>query len=117
MENLYWVSLAASVIALLFVLLQSKKVLAFPEGNELMQKISKAIRTGSSAFLRRQYKTVGIFFACMFAVLGVMAYFNYLTWYVPFAFITGGFFSGLSGFIGMSIATRANCRTAAAACS
>ncbi|MFB0921628.1 MAG: sodium-translocating pyrophosphatase [Oscillospiraceae bacterium] len=115
MENLYWVSLAASVIALLFVLLQSKKVLAFPEGNELMQKISKAVRTGASAFLNRQYKTVGIFFACMFVVLSVMAYFNFLTWYVPFAFITGGFFSGLSGFIGMSIATRANCRTAAAA--
>ncbi len=115
MENLYWVSLAASVIALLFVLLQSKKVLAFPEGNELMQKISKAIRTGASAFLKRQYRTVGIFFACMFVVLGVMAYFHFLTWYVPFAFITGGFFSGLSGFIGMSIATRANCRTAAAA--
>jgi K(+)-stimulated pyrophosphate-energized sodium pump len=115
MENLYWVSLAASVIALLFVLLQSKKVLAFPEGNELMQKISKAIRTGASAFLRRQYKTVAIFFACLFVILSIMAAFNLLTWYVPFAFITGGFFSGLSGFIGMRIATRANSRTAAAA--
>ena len=115
MENLYWVSLAASVIALLFVWLQSKKVLAFSEGNELMKKISLAVRTGASAFLRRQYRTVTIFFLCMFAVLSIMAYFKFLTWYVPFAFITGGFFSGLSGFIGMSIATRANCRTAAAA--
>jgi K(+)-stimulated pyrophosphate-energized sodium pump len=115
MENLYWVSLAASVIALLFALLQSKKVLAFSEGNELMQKISRAVRTGASAFLKRQYRTVTIFFGCMFVVLCVMAYLKLLTWYVPFAFITGGFFSGLSGFIGMSIATRANDRTAAAA--
>jgi len=115
MENLYWVSLAASVIALLFVLLQSKKVLAFSEGSELMKKISLAVRSGASAFLRRQYRTVAIFFGFMFIVLSIMAYFKLLTWYVPFAFITGGFFSGLSGFIGMSIATRANCRTAAAA--
>ncbi len=115
MENLYWVSFAASVIALIFVLIQSKKVLAFPEGNELMQKISRAIRTGASAFLRRQYKTVSIFFIILFVILCVMAAFDLLTWYVPFAFITGGFFSALSGFIGMRIATRANCRTAAAA--
>jgi K(+)-stimulated pyrophosphate-energized sodium pump len=115
LENLYWVSLAAAVIALIFVALQAKKVLAFSEGSELMQKISKAIRTGANAFLKRQYKTVAIFFAFMFVVLCIMAVFKLLTWYVPFAFITGGFFSGLSGFIGMSIATRANNRTAAAA--
>jgi len=115
MENLYWVSFAASVIALLFVLIQSKKVLAFSEGNELMQKISKAIRTGASAFLRRQYRTVAVFFVCLFVILSIMAAFKLLTWYVPFAFVTGGFFSGLSGFIGMRIATQANNRTAAAA--
>jgi K(+)-stimulated pyrophosphate-energized sodium pump len=115
MEDLYLVSLAASVIALIFVLIQAKKVLAFSEGNELMQKISKAIRTGAAAFLKRQYKTVLVFFVCLFIVLCAMAMFDLLTWYVPFAFISGGFFSGLSGFVGMSIATRANARTAAAA--
>ena len=115
MDNLFLISLAASIIALIFVLLQSKRVLAFSEGNELMQKISKAVRTGASAFLRRQYKTVVVFFACLFVVLCVMAVFNLVTWFVPFAFVTGGFFSGLSGFIGMKIATHANARTAAAA--
>ena len=115
MENLYCVSLAASVIALIFAWLQSKKVLAFSEGTPLMQKISRAIRTGASAFLKRQYRTVAIFFACMFVVLCGMAAAGFVTWFVPFAFVTGGFFSGLSGFIGMTIATRANCRTAAAA--
>ena len=73
MENLYCVSLAASVIALIFAWLQSKKVLAFSEGTPLMQKISRAIRTGASAFLKRQYRTVAVFFACMFVVLCGMA--------------------------------------------
>ena len=113
MNDLYLVSLAASVTALVFAWVQSKKVLAFSEGTPLMQKISLAIRTGASAFLKRQYRTVGIFFACMFVVLCGMAAAGFVTWFVPFAFVTGGFFSGLSGFIGMTIATRANCRTAA----
>ncbi len=115
MENLYWVSFAAAVIALLFAFIQAKKVLASDEGTERMAKISSYVRTGAQAYLKRQYKIIGVFFICMFVVLSVMAAFDKLTWFVPFAFVTGGFFSGLSGFIGMSIATRANARTAAAA--
>ena len=101
-----------SVIALLFALLTAKKVLKFEEGTPLMQKISASIREGANAYLKRQYTIVAIFFACMFVVLCIMAATGLLTWFVPFAFITGGFFSGLSGFIGMRIATKANCRTA-----
>ena len=97
MNDLYLVSLAASITALVFAWLQSKKVLAFSEGTPLMQKISRAIRTGASAFLKRQYRTVAIFFACMFAVLCGMAAAGFVTWFVPFAFVTGGFFSGLFG--------------------
>ncbi len=115
MENLYWLSLAAAVIALLFALIQSRRVLKCSEGTERMAQISRFVRTGAQAYLKRQYKVVGIFFICMFVVLAVMAVFKKLTWFVPFAFITGGFFSALSGFIGMSIATRANARTANAA--
>ena len=101
-----------SVIALLFAATMAKKVLSFDKGNELMQKISASIRTGANAYLKRQYRIVGIFFAVMFVVLCGMAALKFLTWFVPFAFVTGGFFSGLSGFIGMKIATAANCRTA-----
>ena len=101
-----------SVIALLFALFTGKKVLHFSEGTPLMQKISKSIRKGANAYLRRQYTVVGIFFACMIVVLCIMAACGLLTWFVPFAFLTGGFFSGLSGFVGMKIATAANCRTA-----
>ena len=115
LDNLWLVSLIASIIALVFVALQAKKVLAEDEGTDLMKRISQNVRKGAGAFLRRQYKTVGIFFACMVVIICVMAALNLLTWYVPFAFLTGGLFSGLSGFIGMKIATNSNARTAAAA--
>ncbi len=115
LENLWLVSLIASVIALVFVGCQAKKVLAEDEGTDLMKRISLNVRKGAGAFLRRQYKTVGIFFACMVVIICVMAALGLLTWYVPFAFLTGGLFSGLSGFIGMKIATNSNARTTAAA--
>ena len=101
-----------SIIALLFALITGKRVLSYEEGTPLMSKISRSIREGANAYLRRQYTVVGIFFACMVVVLCVMAGCKLLSWFVPFAFLTGGFFSGLSGFVGMRIATKANCRTA-----
>lgn len=103
---------AGAILALLFALFTAKKVLKFSEGNQLMQKISSSIKKGADAYLKRQYKIVIIFFVVMFLVLSVMAIFKLLTPYVPFAFITGGFFSALSGFIGMKIATASNARTA-----
>ena len=103
-----------SLAALLFAFIVSRKVLKFPEGNELMKKISASVRTGANAYLKRQYSVVGVFFAGMFVLLCVLACFGFLTWFVPFAFVTGGFFSGLSGFIGMKIATLSNARTAEA---
>ncbi len=101
-----------ALLALVFALLTAKKVLKFSEGTDKMKKISQSIRDGANAYLKRQYAIVIIFFAVLFVVLGVMAIFGLLTPYVPFAFITGGFFSALSGFIGMKIATLSNARTA-----
>ena len=103
---------SASLIALLFALLKAKKVLKFDEGNDLMKKISQSVRKGANAYLSRQYRIVIVFFAVIFVILGAMAIMKLLTPYVPFAFLTGGFFSGLSGFIGMKIATASNARTA-----
>ena len=105
-------TLAAAVIAILFAVFTARSVMKFSEGNDLMKKISASIRKGANAYLKRQYIIVGIFFAVMFVLLGVMAVFGLLTPYVPFAFLTGGFFSGFSGFIGMKIATSSNARTA-----
>ena len=111
-KYLVLLTFVGSVLALLFALFTAKKVLKFSEGTEKMQKISQSIRKGANAYLKRQYTVVSIFFGGMFLILCGMALAGLLTWYVPFAFITGGFFSGLSGFVGMKIATLSNARTA-----
>ena len=105
-------SIVGASLGLVFALLMARKVLSFSEGTDKMIKISASIRQGANAYLGRQYKVVGVFFAIMFVVLGVMALLKMLTPFVPFAFLSGGFFSGLSGFVGMKIATAANARTA-----
>ena len=105
-------TLACALIALAFAAITARRVMKFSEGNDLMRKISSSIRKGANAYLKRQYMIVAIFFAVMFVLLSVMAVFGLLTPYVPFAFITGGFFSAFSGFIGMKIATYSNARTA-----
>ncbi|MCX7614374.1 MAG: sodium-translocating pyrophosphatase [Clostridiales bacterium] len=113
-----WITLlapVASFAALLFAYSLARKVIRHSEGNELMKKISGAIRKGANAYLKRQYSGIAIFFAVMVVVLIILAAFGKLPPFTPFAFLTGGFFSGLSGFIGMKIATAANSRTANAA--
>ena len=111
-DNIVIFTFVGAFAALIFALLTAKSVLKAPEGTPLMQKISASIKRGAKAYLKRQYTVVSVFFAVMFVILCVMAATKLLTWYVPFAFLTGGFFSGLSGFIGMSIATSSNARTA-----
>lgn len=104
--------LLCAILALVYSCIQFFNVKRKPEGTEEMAKISLKIRKGAMAYLKRQYKTVGIFFAVMFVILSVLAFKGMLSVFVPFAFLTGGFFSGLSGFVGMKIATYANSRTA-----
>ena len=101
-----------SAAALIFAVITAKRVLRFPEGTDTMKKISAWVKSGANAYLKRQYFVVAVFFAAMFVILLVMALCKLLTIYVPFAFVTGGFFSALSGFIGMKIATASNTRTA-----
>ena len=107
--------LAAAIISLLFASYKFFWVKKASEGTEQMANIASKIRAGAMAYLKRQYKTVSIFFICLLVILCIMAGAGLLTWFVPFAFLSGGFFSGLSGFIGMKIATYANSRTANAA--
>ena len=107
-----WFTIVGSVIALAFAFIMAKRVMKFSEGTDKMKKIAESIRKGANAYLKRQYTIVAVFFGGMFLILGVMALCELLTPYVPFAFLTGGFFSGLSGFIGMKIATASNARTA-----
>lgn len=104
-----------SALALVFAFYLSRVVMGHSEGTPDMIKIASAVRKGARAYLKRQYTGVAMFFAVMFVLLLVLASQGYLTYFVPFAFLTGGFFSALAGFIGMTIATNASGRTAFAA--
>ena len=115
MELMYPVVIAA-VAALLFALVMAVRVLRCDRGEEEIRRISGIIGRAASAFLRRQYAVIAIFFVIVSAVLLVMNLcFGKGNIYTPFAFISGGFFSALSGYIGMKIATASNGRTVVAA--
>ncbi|HOL52398.1 MAG TPA: sodium-translocating pyrophosphatase [Bacillota bacterium] len=105
----------SAAIALVVAAGLSASIKRKDEGTEKMRQISEAIREGASAYLRRQYRGVILFFAVMFGVLCMLAAMDFLNWFTPFAFLSGGFFSGLAGYIGMRTATQANARTAHAA--
>jgi len=104
-----------SIAALSFAAYLAFSILKKDEGNDKMKEIAQAVRVGAKAYLKRQYIGVSIFFAVVFCILLALAFKGYLVMFVPFAFLTGGLFSGLSGFIGMTIATQSSNRTAAAA--
>ncbi len=117
-ENLFWIGFVGAIIALLFAWVQSRKVLKFSEGTDLMKKIAASIRDGANAYLKRQYSTVAKVFVVVFIVLLIIAFGSggaMLSKFTPFAFVTGGIWSMLAGFVGMKIATLSNARTAQAA--
>jgi K(+)-stimulated pyrophosphate-energized sodium pump len=117
-ENFFWVGLVGAVVALIFAWVQRKNVLKFSEGTDLMQKIAASIREGANAYLKRQYSTVAKVFLVVFVLLLIIAFASngeMLSKFTPFAFVTGGIWSMLAGFIGMKIATQSNARTAQAA--
>lgn len=114
MEYAVLIAPCAALLALGFALFFTRKVLKMPESEET-RGVAAVIRRGANAFLKRQYIVVAVFFACMFFVLGALALAGLVNVFLPFAFLTGGIFSGLSGFLGMKIATAANSRTATAA--
>ena len=115
---MFWIGLIGALIALSFAWVQRGKVMRASEGDEKMVKIAAAIRSGANAYLKRQYTTVGKVFVVVFILLLAIAFLSggtMLSRITPFAFVTGGVFSMLAGFIGMKIATNANARTANAA--
>ncbi|MCI9608821.1 MAG: sodium-translocating pyrophosphatase [Oscillibacter sp.] len=118
MENLFWIGFIGALVAGVFAIIQAKKVLSYSEGSEKMRKIAENIRAGANAYLRQQYTTVFKVFIVVFVILLVLAFATggkMLSKFTPFAFVTGGIFSMLAGFIGMKIATNSNARTAQAA--
>ena len=118
MENYMWIGFIGAVLALVFALAQRKKVLGYSEGDPAMEKIAANIRKGANAYLKHQYTTVAKVFVVVFVILLIIAFASHgemLSKFTPFAFLTGGIWSMLAGFIGMKIATSANARTAWAA--
>ncbi|MHC4778727.1 MAG: sodium-translocating pyrophosphatase [Planctomycetota bacterium] len=108
----WWIAPVGSILALLFAFIFFKSLMAQPGGDEKMVEIATAVKDGAMAYLSRQYKVVFVFFIVTSLILAVMAFgFGLQSGFVPFAFFTGGFFSGLAGFFGMYTATRASNRT------
>ncbi len=116
MTNLFYLVPAAAVIALAFAWLFFRQMMKESEGTVTMKEIALYVRKGAMAYLKQQYKVVTIVFVILALFFAVLAYgFGVQNPWVPFAFLTGGFFSGLAGFIGMKTATYASARTANAA--
>ena len=115
MNWVIYLVLAASVLALSFAYYFFRSMMKEDEGTDLMKKIASHVRRGAMAYLKQQYKVVIIVFIVLALVFGVMSIFGLQNGWVWFAFLTGGFFSGLAGFFGMKTATYASARTANAA--
>ena len=113
MNSLFYIVPAAAIVALFFAWLFFHQMMKESEGTVTMKEIAQYVRDGAMAYLKQQYKVVTIVFVILALFFSVLAYgFHIQNPWVPFAFLTGGFFSGLAGFIGMKTATYASARTA-----
>ena len=113
MTYLFYLVPAAAVLALLFAWIFFRQMMKESEGTPTMKEIAQYVREGAMAYLKQQYKVVVIVFIVLAALFAILAYgFGVQNPWVPFAFLTGGFFSGLAGFVGMKTATYASARTA-----
>ncbi|MCT4648390.1 MAG: sodium/proton-translocating pyrophosphatase, partial [Carboxylicivirga sp.] len=112
MDSIFWFIPFASVLALVFAWIFFKSMMKESEGTDKMKEIAQHVRDGAMAYLSRQYKVVSIVFLVLLVILTILAFIGVQNPFVPIAFLTGGFFSGLCGFLGMKTATFASGRTA-----
>jgi K(+)-stimulated pyrophosphate-energized sodium pump len=111
-SSLFWIAPVSAVLALLFAWIFYHQMVKAPAGNERMQEIAGYVREGAMAYLKRQYTVVTKIFLVLVVLLTILAYMGVQNPFVPVAFLTGGFFSGLCGYLGMKTATNASSRTA-----
>jgi K(+)-stimulated pyrophosphate-energized sodium pump len=110
--SIFYIAPVGALIALVFAWIFYNSMMKSSEGTDLMAEIASHVREGAYAYLYRQYKVVAVVFAILFVILTVLSYLGIQNPFVPLAFLTGGFFSGLCGFLGMKTATNASARTA-----
>ena len=114
--SIFWIIPLASILALVFAWIFFRQMMRESEGTDAMRRIASFVREGAMSYLKQQYKVVAMVFAVLVILFAIMAYvFHVQNEWVPIAFLTGGFFSGLAGFLGMKTATYASARTANAA--
>ncbi len=106
---MWWIAPIGSLLALFFAVYFYKKVMSAPAGNEKMVEIAHYVREGAYAYLFRQYRVVAMVFLVLSIIFAVLAYFKVQNPFVPIAFLTGGFFSGLCGFLGMKTSRFTGC--------
>ncbi len=111
-KKLWLIAPISAIIALLFAIFFYGKMMAASEGTDRMKEIAQYVRDGALAYLKAQYIVVGKVFVVLLIIFTVLAIFGIQNPFVPIAFLTGGFFSGLCGFLGMKTATNASARTA-----
>ena len=112
MSNFLLFAIISSVVAIVYGLLLAKSILKKSPGNARMQEIAKAIQEGASAYLNKQYKTIGLIAVVLFLIIGFIPK---LGWTMALGFLVGAVFSALAGYIGMNVSVRANVRTTEAA--
>ncbi|MCA9400991.1 MAG: sodium-translocating pyrophosphatase [Candidatus Omnitrophica bacterium] len=112
MEGLFFIVPICALLAIGFAIYLSFSIAKEDEGTDRMKEIAQAVREGAGAYLQKQYKVSGMFFIGVFILLLFLAWKGFMNQFVPYAFLTGGFLSGLSGFCGMKTATAASARTA-----
>jgi K(+)-stimulated pyrophosphate-energized sodium pump len=108
----WWIAPLSSAAALVFAYIFYKQMIGAPKGNETMEEIASYVREGAYTYLFKQYSVVALAFVVLSVIFGALAYFGIQNPFVPVAFLTGGFFSGLTGFLGLKTATNASSRTA-----
>jgi len=111
-SSLFWIAPVSAALALLFAWIFYHQMVKAPAGNERMQEIAGFVSEGAMAYLKRQYTVVTKIFLILVVLLTILAYMGVQNPFVPVAFLTGGFFSGLCGYLGMKTATNASSRTA-----
>ncbi|RKX69083.1 sodium-translocating pyrophosphatase [candidate division WOR-3 bacterium] len=115
MANIFWLIPGSAILGVIFTLVLIRRIFSLSEGSDEMKRIATAVRIGARAYLNRQLRAIFIFFAIAFFLLIFLSFSGMLPTFVPYAFLTGGLFSALAGYIGMMVATGSSARTAHAA--